>query len=166
MVKWYKRHPECAILCHFVPLVQDVFSQARLSMPTSLKNGAPPPIPGAGGGSTHPDAADVRSVRLAGCDLPPSAPGMAKWRLEPSKNRHLAPLSSTFLTIFSGFFRKLSHQGAIWRDCGPKKALFLNHAQSPTYGTGRGNENVSIRAARIKSWQASTNRFCETKPGR
>ncbi len=34
------------------------------------------------------DAADVRSVRLAGCDLAPSAPGTAKWRSRPSKKRH------------------------------------------------------------------------------
>ena len=76
-------------------------------------------FPGAAAGSMQLDAADVRSVRLAGCDLAPSAPGTAKWRSRPSKKRHSAPFSITFLTIFSGFFRELAHQGANWHACGP-----------------------------------------------
>jgi hypothetical protein len=91
------------------------------SVPTSVKNGAPPPIPGAAVGSAQPDTTDVRSGALAGCDLAPSAAGTAKWRFRPWKKRHLAPFSSTFLTIFSGFFCELSHQGADWRPCGPEK---------------------------------------------
>jgi len=72
----------------------------------------------------QPDSTDVRSGRLAGCDLGPSAPGTAKWRLRPSKKRHLAPFSITFLTVFSGFFCALAHQGANGRECGPEKRWF------------------------------------------
>jgi len=72
----------------------------------------------------QPDSTDVRSGRLAGCDLAPSAPDTAKWRFRPSKNRHLAPFSITFLTVFSGFFCELSHQGANGRDCSPEKRCF------------------------------------------
>jgi hypothetical protein len=72
----------------------------------------------------QPHATDVKSVRLAGCDLAPSAPGTAKWRSRPSKKRHLAPFSITFLTILAGFFRELAHQGANWRACGPEKRWF------------------------------------------
>ena len=74
------------------------------------------------GGSTRPAFTIVRSGRPAGCDLAPTAPGTAKWRFGPSKNRHLAPFSSTFWTIFSEFFHELAYQGANWRNSAPKSA--------------------------------------------
>jgi hypothetical protein len=74
----------------------------------------------------QPDSTDVRSGRLGVCDLAPSAQGTVKWRFGPSKNRHLAPFPTTFLTIFSGFFCELAHQGANWRECGPEKR-WLNY---------------------------------------
>jgi hypothetical protein len=89
-----------------------------------VKNGAPLRFPGAEAGSIELEATDVKSVRLAGCDLAPSAPGTAKWRSRPSKKRHLAPFSITFLTILAGFFRDLAHQGANWRACGPEQRWF------------------------------------------
>jgi len=69
----------------------------------------------------QPDSTDVRSGRLAVCDLRPSAPRTAKWRFRLSKNRQLAPFSTTFLPIFSGFFCGLAHQGANWRERGREK---------------------------------------------
>jgi len=94
------------------------------SVPTSVKNGAPLRFPGAEAGSMQPDATDLKSVRLAGCDLAPSAPGTAKWRSRPAKKRYSAPFSSTFLTILAGFFRELGYQGANRRACGPEKRWF------------------------------------------
>ena len=91
------------------------------SIPQSVKNGAPLPIGGAKGGSMQPDSTDVRSGRLAVCDLAPSAPSTAKWRFGPSKNRHLAPFFTSSLTVFFGFFRKLTQRGANWRELGPEK---------------------------------------------
>jgi len=44
-----------------------------------------------------------------------------KWRFRPSKKRQLCAFSTTFLPIFSGFFRELADQGAIWRECDPEK---------------------------------------------
>jgi len=67
------------------------------------------------------DSTGVRSGRLAVSDLAPSAPSTPKWRLTPSKKRHLSPFPTTFLMIFSGFFCELAHQGAISRECGREK---------------------------------------------
>jgi len=78
----------------------------------------------------QPDATDLRSGRLAGCDLAPSAPATAKWRFRPSKKRHLAPFSITFLRIFSGFFRELAHRGANWRACGPETVRSVTRKRS------------------------------------
>jgi hypothetical protein len=72
----------------------------------------------------QPDSTDVRSGRLPGCDLAPSAPDTAKMALWPSKKRHFPPFSITFLTVFSGFFCALSHQGAKWREFSPEKRWF------------------------------------------
>jgi hypothetical protein len=72
----------------------------------------------------QPESTDVRSGRLSSCDRGASAPGRATWRLRPSRKRHLPPFSIAFLTIFSGFFCELSHQGAKGRDCGPEKRGF------------------------------------------
>jgi hypothetical protein len=72
----------------------------------------------------QPDSTDVRSGRLAVCDLAPSAPSTAKWRFRPSKKRQLAPFSMTFLTIFLGFFCELAHEGANSREWGPEKRCF------------------------------------------
>jgi len=72
----------------------------------------------------QPDSTDVRSGRLPGCDLAPSAPRTVKMALWPSKKRHFPPFSITFLTVFSGFFCALSHQGANGRECGPEKRWF------------------------------------------
>jgi hypothetical protein len=44
------------------------------------------------------------------------------------KNRHFPPFSTTFSTIFTGFFCELAHQGANSRECGPGKRQFSNHA--------------------------------------
>jgi hypothetical protein len=72
----------------------------------------------------QPDSTDVTSGRLTVCDLAPSTTSTAKWRFRPSKNRHLAPFSTTFLAIFSVFFCEHSHQGTKWRECGPEKRWF------------------------------------------
>ncbi len=72
----------------------------------------------------QPDPTDVKSGRLAGCDLAPSAAGTAKWRLRPPKKRHFAPFFSTFLMIFSGFFCELAQEGPIGANVIPK-ALVL-----------------------------------------
>jgi hypothetical protein len=72
----------------------------------------------------QPDSKDVMSGKLAGCDLALSAHGTAKWRLRPAKNRHLAPFSLPFLTVFSGFFCALSHQGAKGGEFSPEQRGF------------------------------------------
>jgi len=89
--------------------------------PQSVKNGAPSEIGGVGGGSMLPDSTDVRSGRLAVCDLGPSAPRTPKWRLRPPKKRHLSPFPTTFLMIFAVFFFEFARQGANWREYGPEK---------------------------------------------
>jgi hypothetical protein len=72
------------------------------SIPQSVKNGAPLPIGGAKGGSMQPDSTDVRSGRLAVCDLAPSAPSTAKWRFRPSEK---PPFSAIFHDFFDDFHR-------------------------------------------------------------
>jgi len=67
------------------------------------------------------DSTGVRSGRLEVSDLARSAPSTPKWRLKPSKKRHLSPFPTTFLMIFAGFFAELAGQGANWRECGPEK---------------------------------------------
>jgi len=67
------------------------------------------------------DSAGVRSGRLAFCDRARSAPSTPKWRLRPSKKRHLSPFPTTFLMIFAGLFRELADQGANWREFDPEK---------------------------------------------
>src|SRR5271166_2569846 len=95
----------------------------------SVKNGAPLPIHGSGGGLRRPDSTDVRFGRLAVCDLEPLAPGTANWRFRPSKERHLAPLSATFLPIFS----EILHQGRKLARMGPRRALVhLSDLEEPT----------------------------------
>ena len=98
------------------------------SIPQSVKNGAPLPIGGAKGGSMQPDSTDVRSGRLAVYDLARSAPSTAKWRFRPSEKPSFSAISTTFSTIFTGFFCEPAHQGANWRECGPEKRQFSNHA--------------------------------------
>jgi hypothetical protein len=85
------------------------------------ENGARSPIPRAGGWVRSQTAKDVSSGRLAGSDLATSAPRAAKWRSMPSKNRHSAPFSSTFLAVFSGFFGGLAQKRADWREFSPEK---------------------------------------------
>jgi hypothetical protein len=50
--------------------------------------------------------------------------GTAKWRLRPSKKRHLTPFFIAFLTVFSGFFCEPAHQDANRREFGPEKRGF------------------------------------------
>jgi len=59
---------------------------------------------------------------------------MALW---PAKKRHFPPFAITFLTVFSGFFCALSHQGRKMAQIQPRKALVLNHAQSRHGSNGR-----------------------------
>ena len=73
----------------------------------------------------QPDSTDVRSGRLAVCDLAPSAPSTAKWRFRPSEKPPFSAISTTFSTIFTGFFCELAHQGANWPECGPEKRQFF-----------------------------------------
>jgi hypothetical protein len=86
-----------------------------------VKNGAQLENGAVGGGSMEPGSADVKSGGTAVCDRAPSAPSAAKWRFGPSKKRHFAPFSSTFLLIFFGFFFELARRGANWREFGPEK---------------------------------------------
>ncbi len=58
----------------------EVIARTWRSVPTPVKDGAPLRFPGAEAGSMQPDATDVKSVIIAGCDLAPSAAGTAKWR--------------------------------------------------------------------------------------
>jgi hypothetical protein len=50
----------------------------------------------------QPDSTDVRSGRLAVCDLAPSAPSTAKWRFRPSEK---PPFSAIFHDFFDDFHR-------------------------------------------------------------
>jgi hypothetical protein len=91
----------------------------------SVKNGASLPIGGAKGGSMQPDSTDVRSGRLAVSALRRRLQARRKGALDPWKNRHFPPFSTTFSAIFTGFFCELAHQGANSRECGPGKRQFF-----------------------------------------
>ena len=74
--------------------------------PLSVKNVAPLPMWRTGGCSMQPCSTDVRSYRLDVSNLVPPEERTAKWRFGPSKKRHLPPFSTTFSTIFPGFFQR------------------------------------------------------------
>jgi hypothetical protein len=90
-----------------------------------------------------------------------SAAGPAKWRVRPSKKRHFAPFSLTFLPIFCRFFCEFSHQGAYGRHLAAKRAdiepcrLYLRLRPSPR-GRVVGLPCTDLRpgcaAYRIKKW--------------
>ena len=76
----------------------------------------------------QPDSTDVRSGRLAVCDLAQRLRARRNGAFDPRKNRHFPPFSMTFSAIFTGFFCEPDHQGANWRERGPGKRQFSNHA--------------------------------------
>jgi len=102
------------------------------SVPQAMKSGAMLVIGAVGGGSMEWGSADVRSGRTAGCDRASSAPSTAKWRLRPSKKRHLAPFCTPFLMIFCGFFSKLARRGAKRARINPKSAGFEPRRKKPS----------------------------------
>ena len=104
-------------------------------MPHPLKNGAPSPIHVVDGGSRQAESPDVEAAGRPLCDLVPSAPSTAKWRFGPSKKRHLSPFPANSLTIISGFFTELGHQGEICRESDSEKGDFPPVTTSSRTGT-------------------------------
>ncbi len=81
------------------------------------KNGARSPICRAGRGWRRLEFADVKPGPSLACDRGPTAANTAKWRFRPLIMRHSAPVSASFLPIFSRFFCEPGHQGANRREC-------------------------------------------------
>jgi hypothetical protein len=100
------------------------------------------------GGRTQPESTDVRSGRLAACDLRPSPPSPGKWRFSPLEKRHLAPVSAPNLTIFSGFFCGLAQEVA---------KCALNAFQRPRFAGAATQQNLSRRGV------GDGDRSCDTR---
>ena len=89
-----------------------------------IRSGARVPTWRVAGDRTRLESPDLKIGGLPACDVKPSVAGAAKWRLRPREKRQLAPVSLTFSTIFSEFFREFSHHGPNWRECDPESAAF------------------------------------------